>query len=40
MNINKEEIHIVWFKRDLRLQDNEAIKNAFKSKWILFFICF
>ena len=32
MSINKEEINIVWFKRDLRLQDNEAIFNALKSK--------
>jgi deoxyribodipyrimidine photo-lyase len=31
MNINKEEIQIVWFKRDLRLQDNEANKNALAS---------
>ena len=28
---NKEEINVVWFKRDLRLQDNEAIFNALKS---------
>ncbi len=29
MNINKQEhINVVWFKRDLRLQDNEAINNA------------
>ena len=31
MNINKEHINVVWFKRDLRLQDNEAIFNAIKS---------
>ncbi len=32
MNINKKEhINIVWFKRDLRLQDNEAIYNAIAS---------
>lgn len=31
MNINKEEINVVWFKRDLRLQDNEAIFNATQS---------
>ena len=24
----REKISIVWFKRDLRLQDNEAIQNA------------
>jgi deoxyribodipyrimidine photo-lyase len=41
MNINKEEIHIVWFKRDLRLQDNEAIKNALASnKRVLFLYVF
>ena len=27
----KEEINVVWFKRDLRLQDNEAIFNALNS---------
>ena len=31
MNIN-EEINIIWLKRDLRLQDNEAIFNALKSE--------
>ncbi|MDP5105756.1 MAG: deoxyribodipyrimidine photo-lyase [Polaribacter sp.] len=31
MNINKEEINVVWLKRDLRLQDNEAIYNALQS---------
>ncbi len=32
MTINKKEhINIVWFKRDLRLQDNEAIHNAIAS---------
>ncbi|WP_025743867.1 cryptochrome/deoxyribodipyrimidine photo-lyase family protein [Aquimarina pacifica] len=32
MTINKNEhINIVWFKRDLRLQDNEAIYTAIKS---------
>ena len=37
MNINREEIHVVWFKRDLRLQDNEAIYNALKAnKRVLF----
>ena len=41
MNINKEEIHVVWFKRDLRLQDNEAIYNALKSnKRVLFMYVF
>lgn len=28
MSTNREEINIVWFKRDLRLQDNEALANA------------
>jgi len=33
----QQELHIVWFKRDLRLQDNEAIENALKSgKQVLF----
>lgn len=31
MNTNKKSINVVWFKRDLRLQDNEAIFNATKS---------
>lgn len=38
MHINKEEIDVVWFKRDLRLQDNEAIYNALKSNKRLLFI--
>ena len=29
--IDREEINVVWFKRDLRLQDNEAIYNALAS---------
>ncbi|MAD97022.1 MAG: deoxyribodipyrimidine photolyase [Flavobacteriaceae bacterium] len=28
MKKEKEEISVVWFKRDLRLEDNEAISNA------------
>ncbi len=28
----KEKVNIVWFKRDLRLIDNEAIANALQSK--------
>jgi deoxyribodipyrimidine photo-lyase len=28
MSINKPKLHIVWLKRDLRLEDNEAIFNA------------
>jgi deoxyribodipyrimidine photo-lyase len=31
MPIKKEEIVVVWFKRDLRLQDNEALANAINS---------
>ncbi|SHG05588.1 deoxyribodipyrimidine photo-lyase family protein (cryptochrome) [Flavobacterium micromati] len=31
MNTNKKTINVVWFKRDLRLQDNEAIFNAIKT---------
>ena len=41
MNTSKEEINIVWFKRDLRLQDNEAIHNALAlNKRILFLYVF
>ncbi|UKM63690.1 DNA photolyase family protein [Flavobacteriaceae bacterium GSB9] len=37
----KSEIHLVWLKRDLRLQDNEAINNALKSGGkVLLFYCF
>ncbi|PWH82754.1 deoxyribodipyrimidine photolyase [Algibacter marinivivus] len=37
----KPQIHIVWLKRDLRLQDNEAIFNALKSKkTVLLLYCF
>ena len=28
---NKEHINVVWLKRDLRLEDNEAISNALKT---------
>ena len=31
MSTNKKVINVVWFKRDLRLQDNEAIFNASKT---------
>ena len=31
MITDKEHINVVWLKRDLRLQDNEAITNALKS---------
>ena len=41
MNTSKEEINIVWFKRDLRLQDNGAIHNALAlNKRILFLYVF
>ena len=32
MDNNREHINVVWLKRDLRLQDNEAIFKALKSK--------
>ena len=36
-----EEINIIWLKRDLRLQDNEAIQNAISTnKRTLFFYVF
>ena len=31
MNINRKHINVVWLKRNLRLQDNEAISSAIKS---------
>ncbi len=31
MSTKKEQVNIVWLKRDLRLQDNEAIYNALSS---------
>lgn len=31
MNTSKKIINVVWFKRDLRLQDNEAIFNAINT---------
>ncbi|WP_272151578.1 cryptochrome/deoxyribodipyrimidine photo-lyase family protein [Tenacibaculum aiptasiae] len=38
---NKEKIVVVWFKRDLRLQDNEAVYNALNSdKKVLFVYLF
>ncbi|WP_438989013.1 deoxyribodipyrimidine photo-lyase/cryptochrome family protein [Polaribacter sp.] len=41
MHTNKEEIYVVWFKRDLRLEDNEAIENALAAnKRILFLYVF
>ena len=41
MNTNRETIHVVWLKRDLRLEDNEAITNALASeKRVLFIYAF
>ena len=41
MSIKKEEITVVWLKRDLRLHDNEAIFNALKfNKRVLFLFMF
>ena len=31
MNTNKDTVHIVWLKRDLRLHDNEAVYNAIEG---------
>lgn len=31
MSKNKPQLHIVWLKRDLRLEDNEAVVNALAS---------
>ena len=37
----KQELQIVWFKRDLRLQDNEAVERAINSgKRVLFLYIF
>jgi deoxyribodipyrimidine photo-lyase len=36
--LTKEKINIVWLKRDLRLQDNEAISNAISTKNRVLFI--
>ena len=38
MRTDREEINVVWFKRDLRLQDNEAIYNAITSSKRTLFI--
>ena len=36
--MKKEKIHLVWFKKDLRIFDNEAIFKAARSnRRILFF---
>lgn len=35
---DREEINVVWFKRDLRLEDNEAIFNALQSSKRLLFL--
>ena len=36
--INKQEIALIWLKRDLRLQDNEAIFNAVNSGLKILFL--
>ena len=38
MNTNKETIDVVWLKRDLRLDDNEAISNALASENRVLFV--
>jgi deoxyribodipyrimidine photo-lyase len=41
MNTNREEIQIIWLKRDLRLHDNEAVFNALATnKRVLFLYAF
>ncbi len=41
MNTSREPIHIVWFKRDLRLHDHEAIHEALKqNERVLFLFVF
>jgi deoxyribodipyrimidine photo-lyase len=38
--LKKQPIHIVWFKRDFRLVDNEALFHAHQSGALLLLICF
>ncbi len=38
--MNKKAINIVWFKRDFRITDNEALYSAHQSGIPLLFICF
>ena len=38
--MNKQPIHIVWFKRDFRLVDNEALFHAHQSGVQLLLVCF
>ena len=38
--MDKKAINIVWFKRDYRLIDNEALYSAHQSEIPLLFICF
>ena len=38
--MKKQSLHIVWFKRDFRLVDNEALFHAHQSGVPLLFICF
>jgi deoxyribodipyrimidine photo-lyase len=38
--LDKKVINIVWFKRDFRIIDNEALFNAYQSEIPLLLICF
>ena len=38
--MDKKSINIVWFKRDYRITDNEALFYAHQSEEPLLFICF
>ena len=38
--MEKKAINIVWFKRDYRIIDNEALYSAHQSEIPLLFICF
>jgi deoxyribodipyrimidine photo-lyase len=38
--LNKQPVHIVWFKRDFRLVDHEALFHAYQSGVPLLLVCF
>jgi deoxyribodipyrimidine photo-lyase len=38
--LDKKVVNIVWFKRDFRIIDNEALFNAYQSEIPLLLICF
>jgi deoxyribodipyrimidine photo-lyase len=40
LHLDKKAINIVWFKRDFRIIDNEALFNAHQSEMPLLLICF